>query len=157
MVDIQIKAGYGGFMLNLIKKIASSALLLILILMLMLLAGCGDDSKNDGCPSDSYEANSADTIIPPSDFTTGILVYSVEDKSGPKNKVCVFFDTNGTFFTDISHSGSFGARVIGVTDGYGKITLYWGPLATSGTSTSGFWVQARSGTQSVISSITTTQ
>jgi hypothetical protein len=158
-------------MSNPLKKMAASALMLLMVLMLMPLAGCGsDDAKNDGCPSDSYEANSTDIILGPADssatvsnFPGGLatvspLLYTITDKDGiPRNKVCMIFYTNGIFFTNNTYSVPFtGANVIGVTDGLGKITLYWGALlppsnpvvgTTSGKDqTVDSWVQAYSGT-----------
>jgi hypothetical protein len=128
-------------MLNPIKKIATSALMLLMIPILMSLAGCGNtDAKNDGCPSDSYAANSTDIIITPSDASQTLLapfgggpvnvtplLFSVTDKDGnPRNKICMIFYTDGTFYTNNSFSVPYtGANLIAVTDGQGKVLLYW--------------------------------
>ncbi len=139
--------------MNPYKRKFHSTLVLLLIMSLMPLVGCGsDDAKNDGCPSDSYEANSTDIIIPPADtsqtlpkgfgggsVTVTPLLFSVTDKDGnPRNKVCMIFYTDGTFYTDNSYSVPFtGANLIGVTDGQGKIILYWKTPVLPASSTTG--------------------
>jgi len=148
-------------------------MILLMIMIVIPLFGCGTTTvKDDGCPSDSYEANSTDIIVQPgsASFTlvnfpggfanTAPLSYSVTDSAGnPRNKVCMIFYTYGTFYTDNTYSVPFtGPNVIGVTDDQGKIILYWGssllPPAnptTSGGTVSGTditvvnWVQAYSG------------
>ena len=159
-------------MKNPLKKISTSALMLLIIMMLIPLFGCGNNaSKNDGCPSDSYEANSTDVIVPPANssytllapFPGGFvdatpLLFSVTDKAGnPQNKVCMIFYTNGIFYTDNSYTVPYNSvNVVGVTDDQGEILLYWGssflpasnPLSgtTSGTDiTINNFVQAYSG------------
>ncbi len=146
--------------MNPFKRIFHSALVLLLIISLTQLIGCGsDDAKNDGCPSDSYEANSTDIINAPIDTSQTVsggsavtvtpLLFSVVDKDGnPRNKVCMIFYTDGTFYTDNSYSVPFtGANLIGVTDGQGKVLLYWKsqvlPSTTGQTTTS--FVQVYSG------------
>ncbi len=134
-------------MMNPFKRIFHSALILLLILSLTPLVGCGsDDAKNDGCPSDSYEANSTDIIIAPDNVTQTVpggsavtltpLLFSVTDKDGnPRNKICMIFYTDGTFYTDNSYSVPYtGANIVGVTDGQGKILLYWKSQVLSTTS-----------------------
>ncbi len=124
--------------MNPFKRVFHTALVLLLFISLTQLTGCGsDDAKNDGCPSDSYEANSTDSIIAPDSVTQTVsggssvtlapLLFSVVDKDGnPRNKVCMIFYTDGTFYTDNTYSTAFtGANLIGVTDGQGKVVLYW--------------------------------
>ncbi len=139
--------------MNPFKRIFHSALILLLILSLTPLVGCGsDDAKNDGCPSDSYEANPTDIIITPTDtsqtlptnfgggaVTVTPLLFSVTDKDGnPRNKVCMIFYTDGTFYTDNSYSVPYtGANLIGVTDGLGKIVLFWKSPVLPAASTTG--------------------
>jgi len=151
--------------MNPFKRKFHSALVLLLIMSLMPLVGCGsNDAKNDGCPSDSYEANSTDIIVAPSDtsqtlptsfgggaVTVTPLLFSVTDKDGnPRNKVCMIFYTDGTFYTDNSYSVSFtGANLIAVTDGQGKVLLYWKsqvlPASSTTDQTVTSFVQAYSG------------
>ncbi len=151
--------------MNPFKRKFHSALILLLIMSLMPLVGCGsDDAKNDGCPSDSYEANSTDIIIPPADtsltlpagfgggaVTVTPLLFSVVDKDGnPRNKVCMIFYTDGTFYTDNSYSVPFtGANLIAVTNGQGKVLLYWKsqvlPAASTSQQTVDSFVQVYSG------------
>jgi hypothetical protein len=153
-------------MMNPFKRQFHSALILILIMSLMSLYGCGsEDAKNDGCPSDSYEANSTDIIITPDNasqtlpttfgggaVTVTPLLFSVTDKDGnPRNKICMIFYTDGTFYTDNSYSIPFtGANLIAVSDGQGKVILYWkSPVlpapSTAGAQTVDSFVQVYSG------------
>ncbi len=127
--------------MNPFKRLFHSALILLLIMSVLPLAGCGsNDAKNDGCPSDSYEANSTDIIITPANASQTLpanfgggavavtpLLFSVTDKDGnPRNKICMVFYTDGTFFTDNSFSVPFtGANLIAVSDGQGKVLLFW--------------------------------
>jgi hypothetical protein len=183
---IQKKGYYGGSMKNPLKKLSTSALILLIMMLLIPQFGCGTNGyKNDGCPSDSYEANSTDVIVGPansSDTLVGFLptppgglayvaplLYSVKDSAGnPRNKVCMIFYTYGTFYTDNTYSVPFtGPNVVGVTDDQGKILLYWGssllpPANPAVGTTSGKdqtivnWVQAYSGVQTTIFNYTWT-
>lgn len=163
--------------MNPFKKISHLALILLLIMSLIPLVGCGsNEAKNDGCPSDSYEANSTDIIVPPADTSQTLpknfgggaplvtpLLFSVTDKDGnPRNKICMIFYTDGTFYTDNSYSVPFtGANLIGVTDGQGKVVLFWKPpvlppSSAAGDQTIDTFVQAYSGVLSKLFKFTWT-
>ncbi len=182
--------------MTIVKSSAVAMFLILLSSSVLLVNGCGrSEAKSEGCPSGSYVANATDSIIGPADgsFTVtspfgnayggGIyilapLVYTVQDSSGaPRNKVCVTFDTggsysNGVWYTDNTHStvvtgaGALDSGV-GVTDDNGRITLYWStgvlppanpvvvdttisPVGyTAGTDPTGStWIQTYSGTLS---------
>lgn len=140
--------------MTIVKSRAVAMFLILLSSSILLVNGCGrSEAKSEGCPSGSYVANATDSISGPADgsftatssfgapfgggpFYFAPLVYTVQDSSGaPRNKVCVTFDTggsysNGVWYTDNTYSTVVtGAgllnSVVGVTDDNGRITLYW--------------------------------
>lgn len=146
-------------------KITKYGPMLIMMLLLastvILLKGCGgneDAAKLIGCPSGSLLANTGDKFrIFPEDAdmseivyngsilaTQGSpvvpLVYQVTDASGtkPRNKICVKFYTNGSFWAQDDWYGTMLPNPLAVeTDMSGMVTLYWStaPLLVSNPAT----------------------
>jgi hypothetical protein len=138
-----------------IPRIISSACVLIMLqTSLVLVNGCGrNEAGSEGCPSGTYVANATDTLTGPLDgkFTEGSafgnpflggtilvspLTYAVKDADGvPRNNICITLYTGGstgngiwysdsTYSTVVTGSGLLN-RVVAVTDGSGRATLYW--------------------------------
>ena len=141
--------------MKILKSRAIAIFLILLSFSFLLLNGCGrEEAKSEGCPVDSYVANSTDIMTGPADgeFTVSSsfgnpfpggrynfapLLYTIVDSSGaPRNKVCITFYTGGSFTngvwysdngysTVVNGSGALNS-VVGVTDDNGRITLFWG-------------------------------
>ncbi len=133
-----------------VKRMVITVSMIFFVFSVMMTNGCGSDkeSKNEGCPSGSFLANSTDTITGPANVTfTGAssvgnlfpggsvlytpLVFTVNDASGaPRNKVCVivytdgFWYTNSTYSTTINGTGPLNSIAV-VTDDLGNAVLYW--------------------------------
>jgi hypothetical protein len=136
--------------MKIVKRMVIAGSMIFFMFSLMMINGFGSnkESKNQGCPSDSFLANSTDTITGPADATfTGAssrgnpfpggtvlftpVVFTVNDASGvPRNKVCVivytdgFWYTNSTYSTTINGTGPLNALAV-VTDDFGNAVLYW--------------------------------
>jgi len=146
--------------MNNIKKYGPMLIMLLLASAVMVLKGCGgnpDGAKLAGCPSDSLIANAGDKFnTVPADGTASVtvftgsqantigvfvtpLVYQVTDKTGlPRNKICVKFYTDGSFW-DSTYTTIAPNPLIVVTDDSGIATVYWStaPFFTSSPATAG--------------------
>jgi hypothetical protein len=136
--------------MKIVKRIIIPVSMILFVFSVMTINGCGSnkESKDQGCPSGSFLANSTDSITGPANATfTGAsspgspfpggsvlftpLVFTVNDASGaPKNKVCVIFYTDGfwytnsTYSTTINGTGPMNSLAV-VTDDFGNAVLYW--------------------------------
>ncbi len=136
--------------MTIVKKTVYTISMLFLMLPVMMINGCGSNtgSKNEGCPTGTFLANSTDVIIGPANATfTGNsslgspfpggsvlyapVVFSVNDASGaPRNKVCLIVYTDGFWYTDPTYSttingtGPMNALAV-VTNDSGSAVLYW--------------------------------
>jgi hypothetical protein len=135
--------------MKIITRIMTMLLLTLSLTVVMLISGCGnDESKNSGCPSDSFLANDTDIIIGPADAAVEIasvngspfpggpygfapLQFTITDSRGfPRNNVCLILYTDGSWYTDNTYltpvigSGPANA-VVAVTNDYGNAVLYW--------------------------------
>jgi hypothetical protein len=136
--------------MKIVKKMVITVSMIFLVFSVMMINGCGsnEESKNQGCPSGSFLANSTDTITGPATATyTGAssvnnpfpggtvlytpIVFTVNDASGaPRNKVCVivytdgFWYTNSTYATTINGTGPLNSLAV-VTNDFGNAVLYW--------------------------------
>jgi hypothetical protein len=131
-----------------VTRIKRAALVSIILMSLFLFAGgCGSkDAKNEGCPSGTNTANSADKLIGPvnttlvesspngnpfiggTEFFTPLVFVVQDEQSNPRNKVCVRFYTDGFYYTDNLYSTQInapGGTIVGVTDDVGKVTVFW--------------------------------
>jgi hypothetical protein len=130
-------------------KIITRIMLMLLLSVVMLIDGCGNkESKNEGCPTDSFLANAGDSISGPADATfTGNsyvgspfpggsflyapLQFTVTDSGGvPRNKVCLILYTDGFWYTNNTYTGIITGigpmnAVVAVTNDFGNAILYW--------------------------------
>jgi hypothetical protein len=150
--------------MKIVRKTISALVLIGLLASTLLFNGCGrQEAVSEGCPADSFAANSTDILSGPADdtFVTAPcvpaniyiyppLIFSVTDaNNNPKNNVCIVLYTDGNWFADNTYTslvtgvGSFN-RIVAVTDDSGRSkSLYWGtyllpasnPLKSSGTGT----------------------
>jgi hypothetical protein len=147
------------------NKITKYGPMLIMMLLLastvILLKGCGgnqDAAELIGCPKGSLLANTGDKflVVPDDDASASAIVYSgsiettlgaqvvplvyqVTDKNDePRNKICVKFYTNGSFWAQDTWYGTLLPNPLTVeTDMSGMATLYWStaPLLVSNPAT----------------------
>jgi hypothetical protein len=135
-----------------IDKCMSFAMFLVVsAASLLLLNSCGrKDASSEGCPANSYTANSDDILVVPADATLsvaggslvngcsggGSALYSpltvvvTDANNNPKNNVCVTLYTDGFWYTDPNYNSFIIGegpmnRVIATTNAAGRITLYW--------------------------------
>jgi hypothetical protein len=136
--------------MKIVKRMAVTVSMIFFVFSVMMINGCGSnkESKDQGCPSGSFLANSDDKITGPanviftgassfgSPFPGGTvlftpLVFTVNDATGaPRNKVCVILYTDGfwytspTYATAINGTGPLNSIAV-ATDDFGNAVLYW--------------------------------
>jgi len=137
--------------MKIMRRTTSTLVLIGLLASTLLFNGCGrEEARNEGCPADSYVANSTDILTAPVDdtfvtsactpSTSGIsnypysntyiyppLIFSVTDAdNNPRNNVCIVLYTDGLWYADNTYtppavSGSGSFnRIVVVTDDSGR-------------------------------------
>ncbi len=149
--------------MKIFSKVAIILTVLIVVFAALMLTGCGESEEPlySNCPDGSVLANSTDVITSNPDQTvewevlggvglplgvrfSGPITFLVHDSAGnPRNKVCISFTTDGTWYTDenlteVQVGEGAWNRITVETDPSGAAVLYWRtePIPASAPATS---------------------
>ena len=138
--------------MKILRRTTLTLVLIGLLAATLFFNGCGrKEAASEGCPSNSYVANSDDIMTGPADATLSVsggslvgggcsgggtflyspLTFVVKDaNSNPKNNVCITLYTDGFWYSNLNYSTLVTGegpmnKVNAVTDANGRITLYW--------------------------------
>jgi len=151
--------------MKILQRMVYTISMIFIMSLVMMINGCGSnkESKNEGCPSGSFLANSTDKM---SDFTLGAIdrhvylgswtsvngvpyvpepqITVTDEKGDPRNNVCLVLTTNGFWWTDNTYTSQINGtgvsnQIIATTGHDGTVSLHWStyslPLSSAATST----------------------